>query len=224
MRLKLQILLVSCFFAITAFSQNKPVAVKIAEYDDRSETIKKFTEKVKLLMKKVADSSDASGVIAIYPHNASLYKELFKQAETLTSKKSKIKGRIEIIPVPGVLYNKEPFEQTEFWLVPKNATPPYVFWIGDCSCPTIEIYGSKNFDNFAEPLMFTANVSGGSQDDIKYKWTVSAGEIIEGQGMPVIKIDLKKKYVEKLTVSVEIEINCFACDTITKFESIFVKK
>jgi hypothetical protein len=37
-------------------------------------------------------------------------------------------------------------------------------------------------------MTFTANVSGGSSSDFTYNWTVSQGDIIEGQGTPVIRV------------------------------------
>lgn len=37
-------------------------------------------------------------------------------------------------------------------------------------------------------MIFTAKVSGGSQDSVKYNWIVSEGKIVEGQGTSTILV------------------------------------
>jgi hypothetical protein len=56
-----------------------------------------------------------------------------------------------------------------------------------CICPTLEVTGGGGVKG-GETVEFTANVSGGTAADITYNWTVSQGEIIEGQGTPKIKV------------------------------------
>jgi len=58
---------------------------------------------------------------------------------------------------------------------------------GDIECPTISLTGPDKLD--AENT-FTANVSGGAFDSVTYEWTVTNGEIIEGQNSPSIKVKL----------------------------------
>jgi hypothetical protein len=70
-------------------------------------------------------------------------------------------------------------------------------------------------DNKTSLLTFTANVSGGSQSNVKYKWAVSAGEIIKEQGTPVIKVDPQGANEVKATV--EIEGVCYECPTKASF-------
>lgn len=58
-----------------------------------------------------------------------------------------------------------------------------------CSCPTISVNGPAGLTEPGGTMTFTANVSGGSQDQqITYNWTVSAGEITSGQGTPSITV------------------------------------
>lgn len=56
-----------------------------------------------------------------------------------------------------------------------------------CECPTISVSGPKTIVKPGETMTFTANISG-SETNITYKWKVSNGIIIEGQGTSVIKV------------------------------------
>ncbi len=57
-----------------------------------------------------------------------------------------------------------------------------------CVCPTISISGPSSVTTAGDTMTFTANVSGGSQDEATYTWSTSQGEIISGQGTPVITV------------------------------------
>lgn len=82
---------------------------------------------------------------------------------------------------------------------------------GDCFCPTIAVNTSASAVKAGETLTFTANVSGGSSD-IFYNWIVSDGEIIEGQGTPVIKVATTSKTAGKIVkATVEIDGICEDC-------------
>ena len=59
----------------------------------------------------------------------------------------------------------------------------------NCSCPTISVSGPAGITAPGETMTFTANLSGGSQDQpVTYNWTVSAGTIESGQGTPSITV------------------------------------
>lgn len=57
-----------------------------------------------------------------------------------------------------------------------------------CECPTLSVTPPAGITSPGETMTFTANVSGGSQANVTYDWTVSAGTITEGQGTPVIRV------------------------------------
>lgn len=57
-----------------------------------------------------------------------------------------------------------------------------------CNCPTLSISGPGGVTAPGETITFTANLSGGDQNNITYNWTVSAGTITEGQGTPSIRV------------------------------------
>jgi len=57
-----------------------------------------------------------------------------------------------------------------------------------CECPSLTVSGPAGITTPGETMTFTANVSGGSQDQVTYNWTVSAGTIESGQGTPSITV------------------------------------
>lgn len=72
-------------------------------------------------------------------------------------------------------------------------------------CPTISIYGPMSFPNPDEPITYTALVGKDAEKyDIKYVWTVSGGEILEGQGTSVIKTTWKNSK-NRFVATVKIE-------------------
>ncbi|MDI1240667.1 MAG: hypothetical protein PSX80_01940 [bacterium] len=58
-----------------------------------------------------------------------------------------------------------------------------------CECPTISVSGPAGVTDPGQPMTFTANVSGGTQQSVTYNWSVSAGTISSGQGTPSITVD-----------------------------------
>jgi hypothetical protein len=59
----------------------------------------------------------------------------------------------------------------------------------NCACPTISVSGPAGVTQPGETMTFTANLSGGTQDQpVTYNWTVSAGTIESGQGTPSIVV------------------------------------
>ena len=64
----------------------------------------------------------------------------------------------------------------------------------NCNCPTISVSGPAGITQPGETMTFTANVSGGSQDQpITYNWSVDAGTIESGQGTPSIVVRVPKE-------------------------------
>ncbi len=58
----------------------------------------------------------------------------------------------------------------------------------DCVCPTVSVTGPDAITEPGGVMTFTANLSGGSGSDYTYTWKVSQGDIIDGQGTPVIRV------------------------------------
>jgi hypothetical protein len=70
-------------------------------------------------------------------------------------------------------------------------------------CPTVDVSGGGIIQP-GESMTFTVNVEKFDLTKLSFKWTVSGGEILEGQGTLSIKV-LKKNDVENTTATVEIE-------------------
>lgn len=70
--------------------------------------------------------------------------------------------------------------------------------VEDCSgcgyveCPTIDISGPRHV-KAGTTEYFTATVSGGSQLSVRYKWEVQNGVIVDGQGTPVITVQVANR-------------------------------
>lgn len=72
-------------------------------------------------------------------------------------------------------------------------------------CPMISITGPSDVISPNEPIVFAADLGKKAENfNLKYNWTVSSSEIIEGQGTLIVKV-LHKNFVESLTATVEIE-------------------
>ncbi len=57
-----------------------------------------------------------------------------------------------------------------------------------CTCPTVSVTGPSEITKPGGVMTFTANLNGGSGSDYTYTWKVSQGDIIDGQGTPVIRV------------------------------------
>lgn len=81
-----------------------------------------------------------------------------------------------------------------------------------CECPTVSITGPEAAVKAGDTVVFTANVSGAPQEPLKYKWSVSDGTIVSGEGTETIfvKTPINKETIT-LTVVVEISWVCEEC-------------
>lgn len=99
--------------------------------------------------------------------------------------------------------------------VSKEVTVSVCNTCGLIECPTISITGP---DKLTGEDVFTANVSGGSQESVTYEWSVTNGEILEGQGTPSVTV--RMDFASSITVKIGgLEGgSCFDTET-TEFES-----
>ncbi len=85
------------------------------------------------------------------------------------------------------------------------------------ACPTIEVSTPYRSVKACETITFTVKTSGIPDSDAgSYSWTVSAGEIIEGQGTPQIKVKTDGQMAGgSVTAAVEISSDRIAgiCET-----------
>ena len=72
-------------------------------------------------------------------------------------------------------------------------------------CPNIVISCPETV-NIGTPVTFTASISGGTPNITPvYNWTVSAGQIISGQGTPSIQVDTTGLAGQAITATVRVE-------------------
>ncbi len=78
--------------------------------------------------------------------------------------------------------------------------------ICDYECPMISVDSSKLIASPQEIIRFTADVSGGSFDGLEFSWTLSAGEIVAGQGTPEISVKVPaSNHNSKVTATLEVK-------------------
>lgn len=78
-----------------------------------------------------------------------------------------------------------------------------------CSCPSLGITGG-GVVNPGESLFFTANVSGGTCSNVSFRWNVSNGSIVSGQGTASIAVSAEPG--ESVTATVEISGSCLCAE------------
>jgi hypothetical protein len=81
-----------------------------------------------------------------------------------------------------------------------------VLFLGMCPlpCATVTISGPGEVDK-EHPITFSANLSGGEPSvNPTYKWTVSDGSIISGQGSPIIEVDTTGFVGQQVTATLEV--------------------
>lgn len=80
-------------------------------------------------------------------------------------------------------------------------------------CPTISISCPTYISKPGDPVAFAVSLSGGDPSlNPTYKWQVSAGKIISGQGTPEIKVDTSETGGQSITATVEVEGMPPECD------------
>ena len=72
------------------------------------------------------------------------------------------------------------------------------------NCPNLNV-SSGGIVKPGEPMLFTAQVEGYGTSGLSFDWSVSTGEILEGQGTTTIKVLKKKDNRENLTATVQVK-------------------
>ncbi len=83
----------------------------------------------------------------------------------------------------------------------------------NCTCPTISVSGPTDVTQPGETMTFTANLSGGSQRNATYNWTVSQGRIDSGQGTSTITVLTDASATGNVTATVDVGGLCADCTT-----------
>ncbi len=212
----LTLLICYAAFVCAAIAQEdgKPQATLIG-YQNVPEDLAEFDNLTERLIARLRQEPAATvGLIAVMDGGA-----LAKRVKNILRQHPDLPNKIFF----GFPFDKNFHRPTEsfvsFWIVPTGANRPDIGcrpFI--CVCPTIKIGGAESADD-GYPT-FTAELLGGNEDGvITYKWDISGGKIIEGQGTPMIKVDAEDS--KEVTATVEIGgLDCEECD---RFASATVK-
>ena len=85
-----------------------------------------------------------------------------------------------------------------------------------CICPTLSVTGGGEV-KAGENMFFTAKAIGG-ENPVKYLWTISDGEIIDGQGTPKITVKTNSDLIGK-TITATVETVVETCPSCTRMVS-----
>ena len=203
-------IIISLFVFISAlgiYAQRPTTAIKVDEFDLKAEGLDAFEARATAFLKVLAGTEKTTrGLITIYENE-----EAAAKLNELLSKDRDLRNRIDLF-VPGLRYDGE-WKEGEFWLVPAGADSPYVATCSLCDCPSVSILGQDEFQLSLDTLVtFTAEVSGGSQDEIQYSWTVKGGEIGAGQGTPSITVKPTVTNPQDITATLELKGLDSRCD------------
>lgn len=81
----------------------------------------------------------------------------------------------------------------------------------ECQCPSLSVTGPAGVTQPGDSMTFTANVSGGTAQNVTYNWSVSAGTISSGQGTPSITVATDRSMAGgnvTATVNIGLDVDC----------------
>jgi len=120
--------------------------------------------------------------------------------------------------VLGFLVNKEKIDRSrittgrvyegaeivELWRVPPGVDNPVCQECAKSPCPTLSVLGPPGIWLPGEVISYSASLEGPIRPNIIYRWSVSDGEIVDGQGTRQIRVTQKPTSQASLTASIEI--------------------
>lgn len=202
------------FFAFQTFAQEKTVALKFDEFDEKASLIERVNRFAQHIHK---DLQSEFYIIYYNPRKSKYGNEGVKSGEyargILENGYDISQNRITLVD-GGIRENVS----LELWIVPKGADFPkpnsYFDKSEAITCPEIRVAGSNFQLNKNEPLKFFVETQGGEMiNKFDYEWNVSIGRIIEGQGTSRIKVDISETIGKRVTASVRIKGLASECNS-----------
>ncbi len=92
----------------------------------------------------------------------------------------------------------------QFWRVPPGASNPLCDGCDGSACPKISVIAPAGITEPGELFSFSAKIDGEVPKNVSYRWSVSKGEIIEGQGSLGIKVKAEWKTEINLIATIEV--------------------
>lgn len=93
-----------------------------------------------------------------------------------------------------------------------------------CACPTIKISGPVKPIKAGNSFIIKAEINGGSQTSVIYKWKITGGKIVSDANAPqiIVKADSDRKNFN-ITASVELDGLCAICPNYEESKTFVVK-
>lgn len=215
-----KIVLLSLFLILFTqmFAQIEPQALKFDEFEESDESQfywyyskeTNFSERIERLIKRLKVERKAKVYIIYYHARVTDV----NSERRLDNKVDRIKYEIQYqtqIKAEDITEIDGGYRESnmiEFWIAPRNAhaprSTPTLNKAETFVCPNVNVYSNASFD---EPETVNFSVWDYDLKDIEnysLKWTVSGGEIVGGQGLKSIKVNLKNSAVKRVTAFVEI--------------------
>ena len=220
------------FVVSTIFPQNKPTALKFDEFTDSVENQfysddnkLTFSQRIERFSKQL-EKERAGKAYIIYYQARITYKNFgwnFGNRVDRINNQIKYNDRIKVEDVVTVNGGYRENNTVEFWIVPKNAEPPAPTPTLDKSetfvCPNIFISNDTPF-NQTETLVFSIpSFYLREMENYSLTWKVSAGEIVEGQGLDFIKVKLNGSVPKRVTAFLEVGGLPFPCRKVFSAEA-----
>lgn len=202
------------FFNFT-HAQKNAVALKFDEFDDSSDTQFypyediNLSQRIARLVKQLKKERGAKKVYIIYYLARQINDgEIYKIRNRADRTQSEVANKAgldyeDVVMIDGGYREKNTLE---YWIAPKNAAPPKPTPTFDKSetfvCPQLWVNGEGRA--YAETKLVQFSVSkSDAKAEPAYQWTISAGEIVSGQGTSQITVDLKNANNRHVTAFVE---------------------
>lgn len=183
--------------------QEQPAPKKLAVLNnakDYAEFVKTFEQFVVALS---SAHEDVRGFVALSSKPGEIMPR-YKFIRQRMREDTNLKRRLEVTR-PATRYRGS-WETTEFWLLPKNAESSYVQLTADYFCPELELLGNESIAEQTLTSFYSVDypLENWLETSFIFKWTVTGGKIITGQGTTSITVERKRKDTKPIVVSIEI--------------------
>jgi hypothetical protein len=212
-------------FTSFASSQNPREPFKVDTYDGRLPDTEKIVAKTQAFLSRLASEAVSTHGAIVFYYRQERDVDCFdggisadKETEELVRKTISIDPTIDINRITYVPGHIQGHDEVEFWIVPPEAKVPAA---GDrdydpvCCCPTIKLVGLPSVHAGTKTIRFFLWMTAApSLAQTKFKWTVSNGKVISGQGTKDVTVELNRGEVSEVKATVEAELTTWcSCPT-----------
>lgn len=216
MKIKLTLSFLLCLiFSAQTFAQTKPVALKFDEFTDVSDDYFypsyeiNLSQRIERLVKQARKNRRVKIYIIYYRarqlNDADVRKIENWADDTQNNVIDKANFDHETVLTINGGYREN--NTLEYWIAPKNTEPPKATPTFEKSeaivCKEVRVSSDINKYDKEESINFSATTTYPPEMGEVFRWKVSAGEIIAGQGTNAIIVDLKNVSDKHITASAE---------------------